>query len=983
MPNKVIKYILISAGVLALLLAAVFLYPTIIKADITTGLVGWWKFDEGTGTTTADSSGNNNTGTLNNDPTWTTGKYGNAISFDGTNDYIYLASDTVSTNTITVCAWMYPKVLNQWRMIIGNARFFFGVSNANNSLALFSDSSKYNAVASANNSISLNIWQHICGVRLSDGSTSLYINGTQSGTSGNSGIPVIGFGLAIGAADVFGDYTFNGLIDEVRIYNRALAASEVLELYNYTSGGTPTPTPSATPSPTPTPSGTPTPTPSATPTPTPTPDTTPPVRSSGSPSGTLLAGTTQTTLSLSTSENAICKYSTVANTSYSSMTNTFSTTGGTTHSSTITGLSNGNTYNYYIRCQDTAGNANTDDYAVSFSVSSLSTGEIIPLNRRVTWQGNVGLAFCSNSSYLTQATCTTGGGTWYTDVPVNTIRCGSLITTTNNSTDRTTEINNALSSCANTNKYVELGPGHFTIAGSINMKSGVTLRGQGMGTSGTILDVTYGGFVVIFQGATCATPSGCTIGGVSCPNNNGGPCYGLTTNLTATDLAKGSTTIHTSFPHGWNTGDIILIDQLHNGGTGDPPVYPVGNQGPQGGNGRGCWLGLSTCRPIGQYVKLITASGSDATFDIPLYWSYQTSQTVQGTKMVQPFSRAGLEDLTLDGGTTYPGWFVLMNNADNCWIKGVEFKNTSGYINIQSTFRMLFRDNYVHGANAYKSTYGLGLAGDNSAALIENNIWRDMASGPVMTGANSGNVFAYNYVREVKLKLPGLPPNGCLDTVYPGSDECPYVRPGMDIHGAHAMMNLYEGNYLDGAGFAADNEFGSSSHNTLFRNYITHYGTWNAAYYQLLADIGLAHQQWYTNAVGNIIGSYGHDPVWESNDGYSGQGTVWYMDFAPVGPFDQVRSTLLRHNNWDGYHNGVKYCDDVGEIGCQGGDASHALPVSLYLTSKPSWFGSVPWPPAGPDVAGLTNKIPAQLRYEAMIGGDTTPPAAPTGVTVN
>ena len=104
--------------------------------------------------------------------------------------------------------------------------------------------------------------------------------------------------------------------------------------------------------------------------PTSTPDTTPPTLSLGSPSGTLSADTTSTTLSITTNENATCRYSTTTGTSYDSMTNTFTTTGGTNHSTTITGLTNGGSYTYYIRCQDTSGNANTTDYPISFSIAN-------------------------------------------------------------------------------------------------------------------------------------------------------------------------------------------------------------------------------------------------------------------------------------------------------------------------------------------------------------------------------------------------------------------------------------------------------------------------------------------------------------------------------------------------------------------------------------------------------------------------------------
>jgi hypothetical protein len=100
-------------------------------------------------------------------------------------------------------------------------------------------------------------------------------------------------------------------------------------------------------------------------------DTTPPVESGGSPSGVLAAGTTQTTLGLGTNEAATCRYSTVAATAYAAMTNVFTTTGGVTHSTLVGGLTNGQSYTYFVRCQDVAGNANTSDFPISFSVSNV------------------------------------------------------------------------------------------------------------------------------------------------------------------------------------------------------------------------------------------------------------------------------------------------------------------------------------------------------------------------------------------------------------------------------------------------------------------------------------------------------------------------------------------------------------------------------------------------------------------------------------
>ncbi len=108
-------------------------------------------------------------------------------------------------------------------------------------------------------------------------------------------------------------------------------------------------------------------------------DVTPAVRSNGSPSGSLAFGTTQTVISLDTNEGATCKYATTPGTVYNNMTNTFSTTGGTSHSQLITGLLEGNSYTYYVRCQDSSSNVNNDDYSVSFSVEQAAGGQNIEL----------------------------------------------------------------------------------------------------------------------------------------------------------------------------------------------------------------------------------------------------------------------------------------------------------------------------------------------------------------------------------------------------------------------------------------------------------------------------------------------------------------------------------------------------------------------------------------------------------------------------
>ncbi len=96
-----------------------------------------------------------------------------------------------------------------------------------------------------------------------------------------------------------------------------------------------------------------------------------PLRSGGLPAGELAATTTSTSISLATNENAICKYSTISGTGYDVMAGTFSATGATSHSTTVSGLIAASAYTYYVRCADAPGNKNANDYPISFSIGVL------------------------------------------------------------------------------------------------------------------------------------------------------------------------------------------------------------------------------------------------------------------------------------------------------------------------------------------------------------------------------------------------------------------------------------------------------------------------------------------------------------------------------------------------------------------------------------------------------------------------------------
>ena len=105
----------------------------------------------------------------------------------------------------------------------------------------------------------------------------------------------------------------------------------------------------------------------------------PPVLSNPQPTATLASGTSHTSISLTTNEDATCKYGTLVSVPYDEIAGTFISTGGTTHSTNVSGLSNGNNYTYYVRCRDLADNTNTDDFEINFSVAAAAVDTTAPV----------------------------------------------------------------------------------------------------------------------------------------------------------------------------------------------------------------------------------------------------------------------------------------------------------------------------------------------------------------------------------------------------------------------------------------------------------------------------------------------------------------------------------------------------------------------------------------------------------------------------
>lgn len=160
----------------------------------------------------------------------------------------------------------------------------------------------------------------------------------------------------------------------------------------------------------------------------------PPVRSGGSPSGALTHTTTATTLSLTTSLAATCKYSATAGLAYDSDSMTaFTTTGGTSHSQSITGLTAGGTYNYYVKCHDTFGLTNSDDYTISFSVSTTAVLGDVPAYGLVGhWQFDTSTGTTTDSSSNGYTATMHNGPTVVTGIAGDALNFATTSTSNNN-----------------------------------------------------------------------------------------------------------------------------------------------------------------------------------------------------------------------------------------------------------------------------------------------------------------------------------------------------------------------------------------------------------------------------------------------------------------------------------------------------------------------------------------------------------------------
>jgi hypothetical protein len=575
--------------------------------------------------------------------------------------------------------------------------------------------------------------------------------------------------------------------------------------------------------------------------------------------------------------------------------------------------------------------------AMAFIASIDSFAQIIPAGRRIIWEGNVGIpGGIPNRSSGTTA-------------PINPAVYGK------GTIDATSAIQTELDNCPS-NQVAYLPAGTYLINGSLRIPSNVTLRGAG--PSQTILDARGTGGAVIGFGQD-ANP------------------YTANSKAITGGTTAGSSSITLASATGISVGLYLLITELN-----DTSFVTI-----KGGEGSCTWcdggIGWNGTRTLGQIVEVTSVNATTIGIAPPLYITYNAALSPLATPFSAGAKYAGLEDLQVHMNNTGYTANILMNGSAYCWVKNIESNYTDGdHVRAFWAYRCEIRDSYFH--DAYHHTPGqtdadVFIADKSSGLLIENNILRRMHVSIMLNWGAAGNVIGYNYSAN-------------------DFDENAYnvVMGDLSMHGSHPMFNLYEGNIA--TSFHPDGIWGSNSHNTLFRSWLL--GTtkickplsgrgvertdssWWACQANRAVNVDFAGR--YYNIIGNVSGSTDLLQVTSYNNcthripavsmiiapqNRSYDATTYCYCFGYSEANDDGTSgtypednrlpytTALLHGNYDYASDSTKWDPSISD---------HALPASLYLSAKPAWWPSgIPWPPIGPDIHPMVNKIPAQVRYES------------------
>lgn len=566
--------------------------------------------------------------------------------------------------------------------------------------------------------------------------------------------------------------------------------------------------------------------------------------------------------------------------------------------------------------------------------SSLAMAEIVPDSRRVVWTNNVGVP----------------GGIPNRTTICTTVPAGASLST----------VQSAVDGCP-AGQVVKLSAGTYTwpSGASLNMKSQVTLRGAG--PSSTIINSSAG------------NPQRGDTGGITFASDVYTGVRG-TINLTSGYTKGSSTLVASTTDSNLRVGYTILVNQEMDGsivynGPDMPGGYLRTDITPEG-DGR---------RPMNQRVVVTAINGNNISISPPLYYTFSSSLNPHiyydrsSSTTRNSIEWAGVEDLQVVNSNS-EGTAIGMNRAAYSWVKNVKTVNAAVYhIGVYRCFRCEIRHNTSDSSLNYTQSHGyvIALEYQSSACLIEDNIVVNQRQFIEANSGSSGNVIIYNYMANPK-PIPGY---GFM--VHSGGS-----------HSAHPMMNLFEGNI--GYKWNADYYWGSSSHQTLLRNWFGRYSDYAD---QVGAAIVIDEKNSFHNVVGNVLGYSGinSNPNWTTRYPYRVSPASMAYDRA----WASIRFGYWSDSDTGGGFNAASQWADTIVAGnydyvsatspWYNPTTPESIPASYYYTSKPAYFGNLAWPPidpAGPTVGETV--IPAGYRYANGTDPVSGPiPMPPTNLQAN
>ena len=552
-----------------------------------------------------------------------------------------------------------------------------------------------------------------------------------------------------------------------------------------------------------------------------------------------------------------------------------------------------------------------------------------------------------------------------------TSQCGPTIAPYNGAADI---INNALASCSN--GYVLLGPGTFTLSSGINFgaANNVTLRGSGPTQT-----------TVNFTGSSSCSGQLADI----CANNSTGLWAGdprdqygsgFYTAYWTAGFAQGTAQITLSTVAGLSVGMTLFLDQQDDAGdTGGVYVCQTAPCAFENGGGQG-----RPGRSQMEMKRITGIVGNIVVISPGLYNTNWRAAQNPGAWWVGPMlTGVGVENLTVDNGGSNALSDIFFNDCSNCWVANVRsLKANRNHVWCYLSDHITLRDSYLYGTmNAFSQSYGFEGFGCNNP-LVENNIFQHIAT-PINFDTTIGGVVGYNYNTDDYYASTGWQMAGDWE------------------HASGTAFDLWEGN--QGVGYTADEIHGSHNQETLFRNWFSGLDTCSygpPCIHQTVPIILYAFSRG-VNIIGNVLGTPIYHAIYEDRFDLgtttTPNNTVYVLGYCaavvqisannctttsgttvvPVLNDALTPTTLFRWGNYDTATGTARW--NSGEVPTVGvpyinGNPvplNTTLPASLYQTSKPSWWGLMPWPAIGPDVTGGPGPgghayaIPAATCYNA------------------